>query len=222
MPKVWLALEQQPLRRDMVVEVGMKTKLPLAVAKDIAGQLLEQMTPHCKRVEVAGSIRRCRPEIGDIEIVAIPTVELYDLLDAWLSSGVIRHRDPRCWGARLRSFRVSAKGLDESVQVDLFLQPDPATWGVNLLLRTGSAEFSRKMVTKRSAGGFMPEGYQVRDARVWAGVKLLDTPEEADIFALWGMDYVLPPQRSDNYDPRFGEAPAVEIEPVPVQAGLFG
>lgn len=68
----------------------------------------------------------------------------------------------------------------------------------------------------------MPDCYQVRDARVWAGAKLLETPEEETIFQLWGMDYVLPPQRSDYYDPRFGEAPAVEFEPVPVQVGLFG
>lgn len=200
----------------------MKTKLPLAVARDAAAQLVEQMAPHCKRIEVAGSIRRCRLEIGDIEIVCVPTVELYDLTDAWLSSGVIRHREPRCWGNRLRSFRLNVKNLEESVQVDLFLQPDPATWGVNMLLRTGSAEFSRKMVSKRSQDGFMPEHFKVYEARVWAGAKLLDTPEEQDIFQLWGMDYVLPPQRSDYYDPKFGNAPAVEIEPVPVQAGLFG
>lgn len=200
----------------------MKTKLPLAVARDVANQLVEQMAPHCKRIEVAGSIRRCRLEIGDIEIVCVPTVELYDLTDAWLSSGVIRHRDPRCWGNRLRSFRLNVKNLEESVQVDLFLQPDPATWGVNMLLRTGSAEFSRKMVTKRSQDGFMPDHFRVYDARVWAGAKLLDTPEEQDIFALWGMDYVLPPQRSDYYDPKFGASPVVEIEPVPVQVGLFG
>ena len=200
----------------------MKTKLPLAVARDVANQLVEQMAPHCKRIEVAGSIRRCRLEIGDIVIVCVPTVELYDLTDAWLSSGVIRHRDPRCWGTRLRSFRLNVKNLEESVQVDLFLQPDARTWGVNMLLRTGSAEFSRKMVTKRSAGGFMPDHFRVYEARVWAGAKLLDTPEEADIFQLWGMDYVLPPQRSDYYDPKFGDAPVVEFEPVPVQAGLFG
>lgn len=200
----------------------MKTKIPLSLAKDVANQLVEQMTPHCKRIEVAGSIRRCKPEIGDIEIVSIPTVELYDLTDAWLSSGVIRHREPKCWGARLRSFRLAVKGLDDYVQVDLFLQPDPATWGINMLLRTGSAEFSRKMVTVRSRGGWMPDGYQVRDARVWAGTKQLDTPEEVAVFALWGMDYVMPPQRTDNYVPKVFTAPAVEIEPVPVQAGLFG
>lgn len=213
----------------------MKTNLPLAVARDVANQLVGYLKPNCKRIEVAGSIRRCKPEIGDIEIMAVPTVALYDQLDEWLATGQIRHADPKRWGNRQRSFmlstgRVTITPLDgkqylnfnESFQVDLFLQPDPSTWGVNMLLRTGSAEFSRKMVTKRSAGGFMPDCYQVRDARVWAGAKLLETPEEQDIFRLWGMDYVLPPQRSDYYDPRFGEAPAVEFEPVPVQVGLFG
>jgi len=192
----------------------MKTKIPLATAREVAVQLVEQLTDACKRIEVAGSIRRCRLEIGDIEIVAIPTVDLYDLTDAWLASNVIRHTDARRWGSRLRSFRLAVKGLADDVQVDLFLQPC-------IRDSTGSAEFSRKMVTKRSAGGFMPDGYQVRDARVWAGARLLETPEEEVIFHTWGMAYVLPPQRTDWYEPKFGDAPVVEVEPVPVQAGLF-
>lgn len=158
----------------------MKTKLPLAVARDVAAQLVAYLKPNCKRIAVAGSIRRCRLEIGDIEIVCIPKVELYDLTDAWLSAGVICHREPRCWGNRLRSFRLNVKNLEESVQVDLFLQPDPATWGVNMLLRTGSAEFSRKMVTKRSQGGFMPDHFKIYDARVWVGAKLVETPGHVD------------------------------------------
>ena len=200
----------------------MKTKLPLAVARDVANQLVAYLKPNCKRIEIAGSIRRCRLEVGDLEIMAVPTVALYDQLDAYLQHGQVLHSDPKRWGNKLRSFRFPVKVLDEYVQVDLFLQPDPATWGCNMLLRTGSAEFSRKMVTKRSQGGFMPDHFKIYDARVWAGAKLLETPEEQDIFRLWGMDYVLPPQRSDYYDPRFGEAPAVEFEPVPVQVGLFG
>lgn len=200
----------------------MKVILPLARARDVAEDLVACFRTNAKRIEVAGSIRRRKPVIGDIELVCIPTVGLYDLLDKWLASGKILHTDPKRWGNRYRSFRHLVKVLDEYVQVDLFLQPDPSTWGVNMLLRTGSAEFSRKMVTKRSEGGFMPDCYQVRDARVWAGAKLLETPEEEDIFALWGMDYVLPPQRTDHYAPKLRQAPTVEVEPEPVQIGLFG
>jgi DNA polymerase/3'-5' exonuclease PolX len=199
----------------------MKTKLPLAIAKEVADQLITALHPVAKRIEVAGSIRRHKADIGDIEIVCSPTVELYDMLDYWLAQGHISHRSPKCWGFKLRSFRFPVQHLDDSVQVDLFLQPDPSTWGVNMMIRTGSAEFSRKMVTKRSQGGFMPDCYQVHEARLWAGQKLLETPEERDVFALYGMDYVVPPQRTDGYDPRFGNAPVVEVEPVPVQVGLW-
>ncbi len=199
----------------------MKTKLPLATARDIAGQLVDYLKPNAKRIEVAGSIRRCKPEVGDIEIVCVPTVALYDQLDAYLRSSDILHTDPKRWGSRLRSFRFPVKHVNDYIQVDLFLQPDPARWGVNMMIRTGSAEFSRKMVTKRKAGGFMPNDLTIYDARVWAGAKMLETPEEQDVFALWGMDYVMPPQRTDWYDPKFGKAPVVEVEPVPVQVGLF-
>lgn len=41
-------------------------------AKKIADDVLEQIRPHCFRAEIAGSIRRLKPEVKDIEIVAIP------------------------------------------------------------------------------------------------------------------------------------------------------
>lgn len=199
----------------------MKTKMRLDMARDVANQLVTYFQPDCKRIEVAGSIRRCKPDVGDIEILAVPTIKLYELLDDLLSEGKIYHVTPKRWGNKLRAFRLPLKYLDDSVQVDLFLQPNPTTWGVNLMIRTGSAEFSRKMVTKRSAGGFMPDHFRIYDARVWAGAKVLETPEEEDVFRLWGMDYVLPPQRADWYTPKFGDAPVVEVEPEPVQGGLF-
>jgi DNA polymerase/3'-5' exonuclease PolX len=82
--------------------------------------------------------------------------------------------------------------------VDLFLQPDASTWGVNFLLRTGDAEFSRRMVTPKWRGGFMPDGFTVQDARVWKDGAVLDTPEEADVFKLWNMEFVQPEDRGER------------------------
>ena len=73
----------------------MKTRIPLNEAHAIAAEIITVLAPHCRRIEIAGSIRRQRPEVGDIEIVGIP--------------------EPR---------------------------------GVQFLLRTGQAEFSRKMVSR--------------------------------------------------------------------------
>lgn len=41
----------------------MKTKLPLAVARTVADQLISSLQTHARRIEVAGSIRRCWLEI---------------------------------------------------------------------------------------------------------------------------------------------------------------
>lgn len=45
---------------------------PLATARRIAEALLAELAPACERIVLAGSIRRERPNVNDIEIVAIP------------------------------------------------------------------------------------------------------------------------------------------------------
>jgi DNA polymerase/3'-5' exonuclease PolX len=47
-------------------------RVPLCEAEPLAAQLAELLEPACVCVEVAGSVRRQRPEVKDIEIVCIP------------------------------------------------------------------------------------------------------------------------------------------------------
>lgn len=49
------------------------TKLPIKDILPIAQTLVERLRPFCQRIEIAGSLRRKRPMIGDIEIFAIRT-----------------------------------------------------------------------------------------------------------------------------------------------------
>lgn len=203
----------------------MKSKIPLRVAKPIAEEIAAALQPTTKRLVIAGSIRRAKPEVGDIEIVLEPTVGTYDLLDKWIRDGKVMHRDGgKCWGPKARSFRwpLPPHFIDVSyIQCDVFLQPDPATWGVNMFLRTGSAEFNMLMFRKRKHSGWMPDYLDMRSARIWAGSTALETPDEDSIFALWGMEPVVPAQRTGHYEPRFGELPAVEIGHAPEQTSLF-
>lgn len=65
----------------------MKPKFPRADAVAVAKELCGALKPWCERLLVAGSLRRRRAEVGDVEIVYIPrkaTVELpaEDLFDA--------------------------------------------------------------------------------------------------------------------------------------------
>ena len=182
----------------------MKDKKPHAHMIRIAERIQESLAPACERgPEIAGSLRRQKAEIGDIELIAVPRpcldlfgqpaeiTEVDLLLMQWLGEGKIAISKS---GEKYKQFEViGSQGT--RYQVDLFLQPDPATWGVNMMIRTGSAEFSRRMVTKQSLGGLMPDYCSVREARIWIFGQPQETPEEADVFALYGMDYIDPPQR---------------------------
>lgn len=189
------------------------TKLPHRQVYPLAQKLLERLAPACDRIEIAGSLRRQCPAVGDIELVAIPRFvrpimgvtpaerwgwsELDHLLADWdrdKKIDIVKGDKLRGKKRRYTQFAF-ASNAGQTYTVDLFIQPDPATWGVNLMIRTGSSGFSQRMVTSKAKGGLMPDGLRVENALVWADTRLLLTPEEEDVFELWEMAYVRPEER---------------------------
>lgn len=51
-------------------------RIKLETAQKIAAELMDILSPHCERIEVAGSVRRKKPDVKDIELVIIPKVEV--------------------------------------------------------------------------------------------------------------------------------------------------
>ena len=175
------------------------TKLPRDVVLPTAQRLLDALRPHCHRIELAGSLRRDRPTVGDIELVAIPIArtDLFGApvkgptaLDAFLAEKSVALTKN---GDRYKQFAYG-KGGGRPHVVDLFL-PTPATWGSIFTIRTGSWEFSRWLVTSQAAGGACPEGVAFTDGRLYAHGRRLATPEEADVFTALGLAYIEPPLR---------------------------
>jgi DNA polymerase/3'-5' exonuclease PolX len=172
----------------------MKTKLPLPEAQKIAARVIDALATYCARIEVAGSIRRQSPQVGDIEIVCQPKTgtdlfgQPYPLPIP--TEGLGRHEVS---GERYRKII-----LPEGVQLDLFIVLPPAQWGVIFAIRTGGAEFSRRLVTSRLHGGLLPPQYVVEDGAVHSAVtnKIVPTPEESDFFALCGLDNIPPQERN--------------------------
>ena len=52
----------------------------------------------------------------------------------------------------------------------------------------------------------MPEGYRVRDGALWDGERLVETPEEADLFAALGLPWLPPERRTDTVRPSAARA----------------
>jgi DNA polymerase/3'-5' exonuclease PolX len=86
--------------------------------------------------------------------------------------------------------------LSDGINLDLFIVTPPAQFGIQFLIRTGSAEFSHKFVTARQYGGFMPGYLKVKDGAIWSNNHVIETPEELDVFNLAGMPYISPELRT--------------------------
>lgn len=142
-----------------------KERIPVKDAERIAAAFIDHIQPFCKRVVIAGSIRRGLPTVGDIEIVAVPKVESLttrdmfgnivgtgevDYLDAQMTAlldrGVVAKR-PRSDGRFF--WGPSAKyATFEGVNIDMFT-PDAQRFGLILMIRTGPAAYSHQLVTER-------------------------------------------------------------------------
>lgn len=176
-------------------------KMSLSFATNLARLMVEILVPECDRIEIAGSIRRQKPEVSDVEIVLIPK-PVGDLFGYPLF-GAARITDALALeGYELTKngeFFKQARVPNGTVMFDVFITT-PAKWGVVYTIRTGSADFSHWLVTSRHHGGALPSNMQVKDGRLYLGdVKTpLDTPEEADFFKQIGVDWIPPELRIEG------------------------
>lgn len=181
-----------------------KSKLPLNQALPLAEKIVKELLPYCARIEIAGSIRRKRPEIGDIEIVCIPLcqVDLFgnegaSLLNPYLEilaqeGRIIKSEgQEKRWGEKYKKFHIPAM---PELNIDLFITT-PAEWGYTFTIRTGSADFSRRIVTPKQKGGYLPGHLHVGECRLWKNGQALETPEEEDIFKALGLEWIPPEER---------------------------
>lgn len=178
-------------------------KKPLAEAERVARALVEALAPACERIEIAGSVRRKKPEVSDLELVAVPrlidgaSVDLFSpppkesLLDIFLrdlerSGRLVQHPTSKADGPRYKKRWAPKAGM----QVDLFVVLPPAEWGAIFAIRTGPADYSARAVTALRSRGLRCEGGQV-----WRGNTVLPCPDEASFFAHCGMPLVPPEDR---------------------------
>jgi len=171
-------------------------------AAAIAQSWIDRLAPYCQRIEVAGSLRRSKPEVKDIEIVAIPIIKKQDSLFEGLQDARNLLVDALVAFALQDEFKV-VKGkekykqlaLPEGINLDLFMVTQPAQWGVIFTIRTGPAEFSHYCVTKKHQGGRMPAWAKVQNGAVWNRDESLDMPEEQDFFDFLQLPWIEPRDR---------------------------
>jgi DNA polymerase/3'-5' exonuclease PolX len=185
-----------------------KPRWPADFARRIADELVEALRPRCEQLCIAGSLRRGKAEVGDIEILYVSRIgamrspgELFarsgsladELIDQWLTEGVLTKRPKNgvtAWGPLNKLARHTASG----VNVDLFAATRER-WFVSLVVRTGSWEMNTQL-----AASALRRGLKLH-VSVNAAIERLDTDElifpqsEREVFELCGMPYREPAER---------------------------
>ena len=155
----------------------------------IAQRVLEELRPHCLRCEIAGSIRRAKPEVKDIEIVAIPKPYNTGLFADGIATVVEQWRKVK---GELPC-KYTQRILPEGIKLDLFFA-EPGNWGLILAIRTGGADYSHNILADR----WVKRGYHSIDGYIHKNGVKIETPEEADVFALCDLPWTLPIYRTVN------------------------
>jgi DNA polymerase/3'-5' exonuclease PolX len=160
-----------------------------AQALILAEEALNALNPHCERILIAGSIRRLKPEVKDIELVAIPKQ-----VPAGLFSDELEV-DPDFCSVVRRWHKVKGEPtgkytqrvLYDGMKLDLFIA-NPDNWGWQLALRTGSTGFNRVMMLP----ALKARGYVMDEGDIWRNGQVVPVPEETDLWAMSGLPWVDP------------------------------
>lgn len=157
--------------------------MKLNEALQIAENVKSQLSPHCERIEIAGSVRRRKPEVKDIEIVAIPKPYQTGLFADGIAPVVNQWQKVK---GELPC-KYTQRILPEGIKLDLFFA-EPENWGLIFAIRTGSAEFSHKVL----ATGWVKNGYKGEGGYLYKNRKKVPVWEEEQLFNLIGVKYLKP------------------------------
>lgn len=180
-----------------------KRRWPREVALEVARELCDRLKPHCEKLIVAGSLRRRKPDVGDVEILYVPrleerqadllSTEMVSLADEeitrMMADGTLTKRPSKtggtAWGSK-NKLAVHRTGMP----VDLF-RAAPESWWNYLVCRTGPAASNTRIATEAGKRGYRWNPYGSGYTRIADGAITAMDSEEA-VFAFVGLPYAEP------------------------------
>ena len=185
----------------------MKPEFPYSVAMEIAVEIMNRLRLACERLVVAGSLRRQRLTVGDIELLYIPRVEergdpgdmfarrTVNLVDIEIATmereGVLVRRKNTLGREMFGSKNKLMVHVASGIRVDLF-STTVASWWNYLVCRTGPAELNERICCAAKAIGWKWRPYEAGFAR---GGEMRAMGSEEEVFAFVGLAYMRPGYR---------------------------
>jgi len=165
---------------------GSKGRFLLGEILPIANEVLKQLQrlPEVERLSTAGSLRRMKETIGDVDFLVISTNSAR-VMDWFVSlPGVVK-----VWG---QGATKSSVRLKEGFDMDIRVIP-PESYGAALQYFTGSKEHNialRKIAIDR--------GYKLSEYGLFQGAQMIAAQTEEEVYEKLGMPWIPPELREDR------------------------
>ncbi len=137
--------------------------MELEKAKGIAEKIKTILESSCEMIVIAGSIRRQKPDVGDLELLCIPKyIDGVDMLDAKIQTMIYFDM----LGYRLNKLGRKVYGpknkllvhVPSGIGVDIF-STDEQCWWMALVIRTGPRESNITIAKAARAQGWRLKAY---------------------------------------------------------------
>jgi DNA polymerase/3'-5' exonuclease PolX len=168
------------------VEVPIIQELDLAEAQRIAEQVKTAVEAHCYKIEVAGSIRRQKKKVHDVDFVVVSQSDVqWQKINEKLR---LLKAKPICSGnSVIKTYVPCQQGL---FQVD-FYRAQPSTFGIHLLVRTGSADHNMWL-----AGHSISKGMRIKYSEgLIKNGKIIAGEDEKQVFDALELPFPSPSER---------------------------
>ena len=184
-----------------------KHRWPRADAVAVARELVDAIQPHCERLVVAGSLRRRKRTIGDVEIIYMTRIDVRPAGDDLFRTEQVRIAEEaiqRLEEAQVLVRRLNTRGNEtygpknklmvhvaSGMPVDLFAATDDV-WHNYLVCRTGGVQNNIRIAQAAQAMGWKWNPYGVGFSRPG---DVHQVNSEREVFDFVGLDYVEPWER---------------------------
>jgi DNA polymerase/3'-5' exonuclease PolX len=178
--------------------------IPFERVKQQAYDIAQDLYPSCMDIQVVGSIRREVEIAHDIDILVIPhyacieglfgpTEQTRSILEEDLPTLKRKWQAVKiCEGPKKKKYQ-----LPNDITLEICIS-NPATWALELVLKTGPEDFTKRCVTQKRKGGYLPSDCVVKDG--WLIYRIgNDRPlgfcHEIEILNFLGLGWIEPRDR---------------------------
>jgi len=168
----------------LLYRVG-KSRIPLSMALKVVREVIKPLSSVSESISPAGSLRRMRETIGDIDILATGE-KTEDIINTFVRQPYVK--DIIAKGDTKASVRTSY----EDLQVDLRVV-EKESWGAALLYFTGSKAHNIKL-----RGIAKERGLKISEYGVFKGTKRIAGRTEQEVYKTLGIPWIPPEIREDR------------------------